>query len=95
LRNMDIKLFEKLLEEEKPQEAIALLKVYLQQPLTDEEKGGLYIAFATAYMKIKTQANKDYLAELKEIASTLKDVQKAEQQVDDAINLDQIRRELK
>ena len=92
---VDIKLFEELLEQEKLEEAVNLLKDYLQKPLTDSEQGGLYAAFALAYAKIKTQATKEYIEDLKEIEKLLKELNKVEQKLDDASNLDQVRYKLK
>lgn len=92
---MDTKLFEKYLEEEKIEEATALLKQYLTEPLTEVEQGALYAAFAMAYMKVKNEVNTEYLAQLKEIENLLKTVQKTERKIDDAMGLEQIREQLK
>lgn len=92
---MDLQLFEKLLAERDIAQALNLLTEYLGQPLTQVEEGAIYTAFALAYMKVKTEYNKEYLQQLKKISEQFKLLNKFEKQIDEAIKLADLRKTIK
>ncbi len=92
---MDIQNFENLLSENKIGEAKKLLEDYLKQEPTAAEKGTVYTALASAYVKAKNQINQQYLAELESILQLLKSAGKVEKKIDDAGELSNLRSSIK
>ncbi|MFA6339245.1 MAG: hypothetical protein WCW87_04305 [Candidatus Paceibacterota bacterium] len=93
--NQDLSNILKLVEEKKFLEAKTELEKVLNTDLTSEEKGDLYIQFASLYMEVMNAINDKYSTALRKVVKSLKDVDREEKVLDERLNLEKVRSELK
>ena len=94
-QTIDLSQLENLIEAEKFEEAQKLLKDYFTQPLSPEERGEAYINVASAYLDIVNYFNKQRAELLETSLKALEGLDKQRRQLDDLIDLDKVRKQIK
>lgn len=80
MTQLDSQKLKQLMADKKWLEAESLLKDYLNQPLTDEEKGRAYADFILMYSQVEMALLKDYDASLANMLSVLKGMKEKEKE---------------
>src|SRR5438552_1756076 len=93
--NIDLLQLEQLVEDEKFEQARALLVSYFSQPLSPEERGQAYVDVASVYLDITNYFNKQRVELMESAAKSLADLNKQSAELDDLINLDKVRKSIK
>lgn len=95
MQNFDDKKLKSLLEERKFDDAKKFLEGYLNDlELTEEEKGAIYVNYASVYMQVVNDINRQYSKALDEALTVLKKIDDKESEVNDKIDLAQVRSEI-
>ncbi len=96
MQKFDEKKLKILLEEKKFDEAKNFLEDYFKNlELTDEEKGAIYVNYASVYMQVMNDLNRQYSENLDEALNVLKKIDAKESEVNDKIDLAKVRSEIK
>ncbi len=96
MKNIDTKNLEQLVEQKKWQEAKKIMEdVFNSAELSEEEKGEIHTKLASVYMQVVNNINRRYEASLDEMISTLKKIDAKESEVNDKIDLAEVRSEIK
>jgi hypothetical protein len=91
---IDTEKLEKLMEEEKWDEARQMLEDFFASEMTPEEKGAIYTNMAMVYMKVMNRINEQYEKALDDAIDVLKEINKTESEVLDNINIHNIRKQI-
>jgi hypothetical protein len=94
MSNIDNEKLEKLMEEQKWDEARQMLEDFFASEMTAEEKGAVYVNMAAIYMKVMNKINEQYESALDDALMVLKDINNTEREVLDAININKIRKQI-
>lgn len=95
MQNFDDKKLKSLLEEKKFDEAKKFLEEYFKNlELTEEEKGAIYVNYASIYMQVMNDINRQYSESLGEALNILKKIDAKESEVNDKIDLAKVRSEI-
>ena len=91
---IDTEKLEKLMEEEKWDEARQMLEDFFASEMTPEEKGAIYTNMAMVYMKVMNRINEQYEKALDDAIDVLKEINKTESEVLDNNNIHNIRKQI-
>jgi hypothetical protein len=94
MADIDTQKLEKLMEEQKWDEARQMLEDFFASEMTPEEKGAIYTNMAMVYMKVMNRINEQYEQALDDALMVLKDINNTEREVLDAININKIRKQI-
>jgi hypothetical protein len=86
---------EKLVEENKLEEAKVMLDQYLNAPQTEEEKTEMYIEYTKLYLEITKKIQEQYIESLKGIVSDLEEIDSMRKDVEKEEELLNVRDSLK
>ncbi|MDO8564393.1 MAG: hypothetical protein Q7R88_00160 [bacterium] len=78
---------EQLLADGKQDEARAVLREALMQPLSDEERGALLVGFAAAYLALQSSVNEMHRDILTEEVETLEKISSLQNSIDENLAL--------
>lgn len=96
MQNFDDKKLKNLLEEKKFDEAKKFLEDYFKNlELTESEKGAVFVNYASIYMQVMNDINRQYSKALDEALNILKKIDAKESEVNDKIDLAKVRSEIK
>ena len=90
----DIKHLEDLIADKRYNEAKALIKMAMNEPLTKEQRGAALIDFASLYMKINTAIAMEYKTALTEAVDNMKKINTAKSKIGDDIKIAEVRGKL-
>ncbi len=90
----DAEKLEKLMGEEKWDEARQMLEDFFAVEMTPAEKGAIYTNMAMVYMKVMNKINEQYEKALDDAIDVLKEINKTEGEVLDNINIHNIRKQI-
>lgn len=91
---IDIKKIEALLDDGKYEEVKNIIRVEAVKEFTGEEKGAALAGLAEIYIDIQNSINKKYLEKLKKAISDIQEVDRTERQVNDEVELEEVKRKL-
>jgi uncharacterized protein HemY len=91
---IDTKIIEKLLEEEKFEEAKKVIEEAFRQNLDDEEKGELLSKISLLYMEVTNSINRKYKKALEDALESIKNINSFESKVADEVKIQEVRGEL-
>lgn len=94
-QQIDLSQLENLIEAEKFEEARKLLIGYFKQPLSPQERGEAYINVASAYLDIANYFNRQRAELLETSLMALQDLDEQRKQLDNLIDLDKVRKQIK
>jgi hypothetical protein len=91
---IDIKHLEDLIADKRYNEAKALIKMAMNEPLTKEQRGAALVDFASMYMKINTAIAMEHKSVLADAIEGMKRIRSAKSKVGDDIKLAEVRGKL-
>jgi hypothetical protein len=92
---LNIDRIRELLEQGDVDGARSLLRKVIDAPLSDKEKGGIYVEFARVYLEVMNRINERYEKVLDETIAQLKEINKDEAAAIKDIDLKRLKHEIK
>ncbi len=93
--NTKLSEIKNLLDQEKFEEAKVLMEAYFIEPLPEEERGQAYLNIVEMYVDMATHFGQQKKELLQTALTTLEEIDKKGRNLEDIINLDKIRKQIK
>jgi hypothetical protein len=70
------------------------LQLFVDTPLSSEERGAVFVGIAMLYMKLKTELNQDYAEVLKKTIQRVQSITTQERKLGDAVKIQELKQSI-